>query len=120
MLESCRQLSLFLDRMRASRHGAESNRAADADPKLYEQSKREDGKSVGHGREGIDLRSEVIHSIQCLQEASQRQRPLPSMRQRRGRPDSVFDLPTICPKIMSWPARQCRRERRGHENGRGC
>ena len=52
-------------------------------------------KLVVHGREGVKLRSKVIHSVHGLQEVSQRQRLLPSMGQRCGGPDGVLNLPTI-------------------------
>ena len=52
-------------------------------------------KLVVHGRKGIELGIEVIHSIKSLQEMSQGQRLLPSVSQRRCRPDGVLNLPTI-------------------------
>jgi len=50
---------------------------------------------VVHGREGVELCSEVIHSVQGLQEVSHCQRLLPSMGQRCSCPDGVLDLPAI-------------------------
>ena len=57
--------------------------------------KTRDVNLVVHGRESVELRSKVIHSVKGLQEVSQRQPLLPSMGQRRGCPDGILDLPTI-------------------------
>lgn len=67
----------------------------DTNSKHYEQTKMEDRNLVVHGREGVELRGEVIHSIQGLQEVIQRQRLLPSMSQRCGCPDGILDLPAV-------------------------
>jgi len=60
------------------------------------QKLRANGRTlIVHGREGVELRSEVIHGIQSFQEMSQRQRLLPSTGQRCSCPDGILDLPTI-------------------------
>ena len=50
---------------------------------------------IVHGGEGVELGVEVIHGVKGLQEMSQRQRLLPSMGQRCGRPNGILDLPAV-------------------------
>lgn len=61
----------------------------------HERTKTKDRNLVVHGREGVELCSEVIHCVQSLQEMAQRQRLLPPMSQRCSCPNGVLDLPPI-------------------------